>query len=668
MSVMFVFTATGYPGYRIDERGRGSPERGPRTSRHSPPRTTCLSPPTPPAFLDEMAVQLTQDAIKRMFEDQNLEIENLTVQVISIKSVGAANMAAAPQRWRIIISDGQMFITAMLATQLNHFVQNNQIKKHSILRVPSYTVNVIGSRHVVVLLGVEVVQSDYPERIGNPVTCDGEANAAKENSASKPAPAPASRAPPKADPKPEADVKPKPSTYKPNAPASKPTKPGGARRAGSHIPIAGLSPFANNWKIKARVSQKSEIKRWSNARGDGKLFSVTFLDESGQVRATGFNDAVDNLYDSLQEGKVYLVSRGKINIAKKQYNNTGHDYEIVFENATEVEECQDSADTPKIVLQKLTKLGDLNDVEKDSMVDVVAVVKEVGEIAEIIGKVSQKTMIKRDITLVDQSAYSVRMTLWGKTAETFEAPTESIVAFQGVKVGDFGGRNLSMLSSSAMLVNPDIPEAFELKGWYDNEGVNATIQSFSSTAGGIGREITEDSLKTIAEIKEAPLGMAERGDFFNFRATIMYIKNETISYPACPTERCNKKLLRDGDDEWRCEKCDKLFPAPDHRYLIQMTAQDHTGTIWLSGFNEVGQVVLPLTANELVAIKESDEAQYQRTVAEATAKTYTMVCRAKEETYNDVSRTKYSVIRLAPVDWAAAGLQLVDSLLKAYSA
>ncbi|KAA1100796.1 Replication factor A protein 1 [Puccinia graminis f. sp. tritici] len=260
------------------------------------------------------------------------------------------------------------------------------------------------------------------------------------------------------------------------------------------------------------------------------------------------------------------------------------------------------------------------------------------------------------------------MTLWGKTAETFEAPTESIVAFQGVKVGDFGGRNLSMISSSVMLVNPDIPEAFDLKGWYDNEGVNAKIQSFANTGTGIGREITEDSLKTVAEIKDTQLGMNERGDYFNFRATIMYIKSETISYPACPTERCNKKLLRDGDDEWRCEKCDKLFPAPDHRYLIQMTVQDHTGTLWLSGFNEVGQIILPMNANELIGIKETDEAQYQKIVTDATAKTYTMVCRAKEETYNDVNRTKYSVLRIAPVDWVAAGLQLAETLLKNYSA
>jgi replication factor A1 len=122
-----------------------------------------------------------------------------------------------------------------------------------------------------------------------------------------------------------------------------------------------------------------------------------------------------------------------------------------------------------------------------------------------------------------------------------------------------------MLSSSVMLANPDIPEAFELKGWYDNEGANTKIQSHSSSGAAIGREVTEDSLKTVAEIKEAELGTNDRGDYFNFRATIMYIKSETISYPACPTDRCNKKMVRDGDDDWRCEKCDKLFPAPDHR-------------------------------------------------------------------------------------------------------
>jgi replication factor A1 len=72
---------------------------------------------------------------------------------------------------------------------------------------------------------------------------------------------------------------------------------------------------------------------------------------------------------------------------------------------------------------------------------------------------------KRDIQLVDRSGQSVRLTLWGKQAETFEAPDAPVVAFKGVKVGDFGGRSLSMFSNATMVVNPDIQECHELRGW-----------------------------------------------------------------------------------------------------------------------------------------------------------------------------------------------------------
>jgi replication factor A1 len=72
---------------------------------------------------------------------------------------------------------------------------------------------------------------------------------------------------------------------------------------------------------------------------------------------------------------------------------------------------------------------------------------------------------KRDIQLVDQSGQSVRLTLWGKQAETFNHEDQPVIAFKGVKVGDFGGRSLSMFSSATMSVNPDIAEAHALRGW-----------------------------------------------------------------------------------------------------------------------------------------------------------------------------------------------------------
>lgn len=115
-----------------------------------------------------------------------------------------------------------------------------------------------------------------------------------------------------------------------------PAQKGG--RPGSIYPIEGLSPYQNNWTIKARVTQKSEIKTWSNQRGEGKLFNVTLMDESGEIRGTGFNQVVDELYDKLEEGKVYFLSKARVNLAKKKFSNLTNDYELSFEKNTEIEE------------------------------------------------------------------------------------------------------------------------------------------------------------------------------------------------------------------------------------------------------------------------------------------------------------------------------------------
>lgn len=62
-------------------------------------------------------------------------------------------------------------------------------------------------------------------------------------------------------------------------------------------PISSLSPYQNKWVIKVRLTSKSQIRTWNNAKGEGKLFSMDFMDESGEIRCTAFRDAVDKFYD-----------------------------------------------------------------------------------------------------------------------------------------------------------------------------------------------------------------------------------------------------------------------------------------------------------------------------------------------------------------------------------
>lgn len=53
------------------------------------------------------------------------------------------------------------------------------------------------------------------------------------------------------------------------------------------------------------------MRHYSNQRGEGRLFSVTFMDDSGEIKGTAWNAMADNLYEKLQENRVYFVSKAR---------------------------------------------------------------------------------------------------------------------------------------------------------------------------------------------------------------------------------------------------------------------------------------------------------------------------------------------------------------------
>ncbi len=189
-----------------------------------------------------------------------------------------------------------------------------------------------------------------------------------------------------------------------------------------------------------------------------------------------------------------------------------------------------------------TNIGDLQAVGKDTTIDVLGILREVGETSQIVSKSTSKPYDKRELTLVDNTGFSVRLTIWGITATSFDATPESVIAFKGVKVSDFGGRTLSLLSSGSMIVDPDIEEAHKLKGWYDAQGRSDTFASHVSMGNAMGAAGGQgDSFKTISQVRNEQLGMSENADYFFLKATVTHIKPDSVCYPACLSEGCNKK-------------------------------------------------------------------------------------------------------------------------------
>jgi replication factor A1 len=115
-----------------------------------------------------------------------------------------------------------------------------------------------------------------------------------------------------------------------------------------------------------------------------------------------------------------------------------------------------------------------------------------------------------------------------------------------------------------MHVNPDIQECFDLRGWYDSQGANENFHAHSNLNATTSMTFNRDDLRSLDDVKQAQYGLPDRPEYFSTRATIMHIKSDNLSYPACPNQNCNKKVIELGDG-WRCEKCAQSFSAPEHR-------------------------------------------------------------------------------------------------------
>ncbi|KAB8266891.1 hypothetical protein BDV30DRAFT_221129 [Aspergillus minisclerotigenes] len=600
----------------------------------------------------DAASQVSVGALSAIFDETKPQILEPVVQCVQIKPLPPQQNNQ--ERYRAVFSDISNYVQTMLATQANRFVTSGQLRKGCFVRLKSFQANSVKGKKILIILDLEVLQDlGEAEKIGEPKPLES---------------------------KTEEEEKSQPTTMSSNgfygskiqggqlqAPnKSAQPQPAAASAHATIYPIEAISPYSHKWTIKARCTSKSNIRTWHNRNGDGKLFSVNLLDDSGEIRATGFNDQCDMLYDVFQEGSVYYISSPcGVKIAKKQFTNLNNDYELTFERDTVVEKAEDQADVPQIRFS-FTTIGDLQSVEKDTTIDVIGVLKEVAEVSQIMSKTTNKPYNKRELTLVDSTGFSVRLTVWGSTALNFNVTPESVIAFKGVKVSDFGGRSLSLLSSGSMTVDPDIEEAHKLKGWYDAQGRDGVFASHASMPGVAASTTKLEQFKTVAQVKEEQLGMSDEVAYFSLKATVIYIKQDTMCYPACLSEGCNKKVTELDPGQWRCERCDKTHPRPEYRYIMLISVSDHTGQLYLSCFDEVGRYMMGTSADQLMEIRQNDEKAAGDIFQDANCRTWNFRCRAKIDNFGDQQRIRYQIVTAKPVNYSEEALRLAN-MIDSYS-
>ncbi|CAF0704338.1 unnamed protein product [Brachionus calyciflorus] len=608
--------------------------------------------------------QLSKGSLKKILDGTN--VTDPILQILQMKNI--QNNMDGMTRYKVSLFDGETQHTfGILATQQNHLVESNQLKIGSIIKLEEYAANVLSKdppKVVIILLNFEILGHMDP----NQKQPTNQANESNFNEPSKHLQNNENIEPNK--PKQPQQEKAKNFFNKKDAEVEKPSSnnPPGTFNGFKIFGISSLNPYQNKWSIKARVTNKSAIRTYSNARGEGKLFNIELIDNTGEIRANGFNEQCDKFYEMLQIDRVYHISKATLKTANKQYCKLDNDYEMTFNNETQIEPCDEADNLPHMSLN-LVKLSDLTNRAANDFVDVIGVVKSVGDVTTIVTKATNRELKKRELSIVDNSGCAVTATLWGKQAEDYDAADGNpVILLKGAKVGDYNGKNLSVASTTVIQINPDIPEAHTVRGWFDQGGCDSEIQDLSnqntmtSSNSGSANIGGHSNWKFLDQLKDEKLGMGDKADYFSTKAYVLYAKKDNSMYMACPGENCNKKVVDQNDGTYRCEKCSRNYPNFKWRMILNLNLADFADSNWATCFQETAETILDIRTDELGELKSSNSPRFDEIFTECAFKEFNFKLRAKMETYNDERRVKVSAVTVEPIDYVQSGRRMLQKI------
>lgn len=312
------------------------------------------------------------------------------------------------------------------------------------------------------------------------------------------------------------------------------------------MPIKGLSMNNSDWIILAKVTSKSDIRHYNNAKGDGKLFNVELTDSYGtQIQATAFNTSVDKWYELIEVGKVYKISNCSVKIANKRFTSIKNDYCLfISENSRfDLHEDQD-VDIDDIYITR-TPISQIAKSAQGTSLDLVGMVVSEEEIREIQTKTGSTRKL-RTIVVVDNSkledqededkVLAVNVQIWGDNPETLKIELDKIIVIKRARTSEFrGGINISCGETNEIYFQNDVKhirEMVQIMKWHKTlknqnfDFENNLLNISSGNAEGSGSNIP---VMTLVEADE--MG----AEFYYAYVHLEAIRTDERSvYPACP--------------------------------------------------------------------------------------------------------------------------------------
>lgn len=574
---------------------------------------------------------LSFGALRRILNGEKLE--NVVLQILGFKQIPGRNN----NRFRLLLNDGVvLFPYAILATQLNNLIYENQLNKFTIFKLKDYQYSqLLANKKVIICINIEILVpgSEVNEKISESDCNNTQYLSGKE--AFTPVPSTSTVT---FSPRPNASYGQSWDT----APSSTDERyPSKTRENAEFSTIASLSPYRYKWSIKACLSYKSPIYNYCNGQKQGKYFAFHLLDDSGEIRAVAFNEDVEKYYEVLEIFKIYIVSNANI---KPSLENSPVkcDFEMTIDNRTKIEFYADNEPSvPKPVFNFKT-ISSLNSLPKDSSVDVIGICYKISDVSNIATK--YKEMPKRIISLIDKSKKSINVTLWGAHAENFSIAVNSVVVIKNAKLSSFYGCSLSVTSMSSVYINPHFHKTSELKTWFQTVGSLLTPAVTSDS----DEQTASQNWKTLADIFNYQNNGTNIPIYHTTKATIVMVKKECM-YQACPFLGCAKKVYS-LNGKYKCDRCLIEHSTFRWAYLLVFQIADFTGSQWVTTFGETAESLFDMDACTLDQIRGENYDRYLDILNNLNLKSYIFKLRSNFETYNDDTRLKTSVLSYSSVN------------------
>lgn len=454
-----------------------------------------------------------------------------------------------------------------------------------------------------------------------------------------------------------------------------------------YFPIREISTYMGaGWTIKARVTVKGQKRSFNSDRGPGQVFSVDLLDkDGGEIRASMFNKAVDKFFPQIETGNVYTFAKAQVKVANKRFNNSGHSYELVFNEDAVITlvESQGSGGSAEAVSEieqvkfRFVPIRDLLHKQIPCTVDIIGLIKEVRPVSQIVSKNTGESMSRRVILVADKSECSVEITLWRDQATQFEGNPGGLFAAKACSIREYqGSRYLTLTQASVSIQDPKHSSVAALAA--DLMGNNVqSMGTFNISAVGGSQQLGDSQplsqsqsgskFSSLTEVREASeRHIPDKGLFFEFVGRLTNITTRgrdqadvPIYYEACPT--CNKKVTKESD--MMCAQCQKQV-TPKLRYMFRAQFSDHNDDCYATVFDQQAQIILAdLSADKLNEVKLAQNLQTGDILKNFfLTQLFSIRLKVTANEYRGESRPRMTVLSVEPVNFVSHSTSLLQKL------